>query len=249
MPFTHPDWPAPKRIRALSTRRHPGVSLSPYDSNNLGLHVHDDPEHVMANRKALVQSLQLPAEPQWLGQTHTSQCVIVEQDSNRQADAAITRSSAHVLAIMTADCLPVLLCNRQGNEIAAIHAGWRGLVNGIIENTVQTLNSHPHDMMAWIGPAICGSCYEVGDDVREAYLGTYPFSNTFFTPRNNKWLIDLPGIAEYVLNNLGITAVYSSRECTFEKKTDYYSYRREAQTGRIATLIWFNKTNQDIIYA
>jgi len=245
MPFLQAEWPAPRNIRAVSTRRYPGVSLPPFDSNNLGLHVNDNPEHVLANRLALVDALRLPSEPQWLEQTHSTDCVVLEEDANRKADAAVTRSATQVLAIMTADCIPVLLCNRQGSEIAGIHAGWRGLVNGVVESTLDTLNSEAGDLMAWIGPSICGACYEVGDDVRNAYLDVYAFSEDFFTPHGDKWLVDLPGIAASALNKLGVSAVYSSRECTLEKKSDYYSYRRDGQTGRIATLIWFNHTNQE----
>ena len=245
MPFLHSEWPAPPSVHALSTRRYPGASLPPFDGNNLALHVNDNPEHVQTNRQALVESLQLPGEPEWLNQTHTNLCVLVEQDSNRNADAAVTRKADTVLAIMTADCLPIVICNEQGNEVAAIHAGWRGLANGIIENTLAMMESPRDELMAWIGPAICGACYEVGDDVRDAYLNAWEFSDPYFKARDGKWLLDLPGVAKNVLLELGLGAVYPSLECTFEKKSDYYSWRRDVQTGRIATLIWFNPTNQD----
>ncbi|STY26481.1 Laccase domain protein yfiH [Legionella taurinensis] len=233
------DWPAPATIRALTTLRHSGFSQPPYDKNNLGLHVGDNPEHVLRNRRELVDSLRLPGEPAWLDQTHSTTCVVVEENHNRRADAAITRDKQQVLAIMTADCLPILLCNRQGTEIAAIHAGWRGLVNGIVENTVQAMQSQPADLMAWIGPGICQSCYEVGDDMRSQFKSRYDFSLPAFQKKDSKWLADLPGLAALVLENLSIPTVSKSNLCTFEQKNDFYSYRREPQTGRMATLIWF----------
>lgn len=236
-----PDWPAPRTIRAATTLRYPGASLAPYDGNNMGLHVGDDLQHVLANRRALTDELNLPGEPEWLEQTHSTRCVVVEDDDQRQADASVTRSRDRVLAIMTADCLPILFCNRQGTEIAAIHAGWRGLVNGIIDNSLDTMHSQTTDLIAWVGPAICGSCYEVGNDVRDACVRHYPFGETCFKPHAQKWLLDLPGLAALVLKKRGIHDVFLSQQCTFEDKNAYYSYRREAQTGRIATLVWFNQ--------
>ncbi|STX28751.1 Laccase domain protein yfiH [Legionella beliardensis] len=233
---TYPNWAAPSNISAFTTQRHGGFSEGLYASNNLGLHVGDDPNHVKANRSAL--SATLPNEPEWLEQTHSTTCVTIENTTLRQADASITRTANRVLAIMTADCLPILLCNKQGTEIAAIHAGWRGLVNGIIENTLTQMTSLPSDLCAWIGPSICSKCYEVGDEVYETYKATYPFSTPFFKRYGQKWLSDIPGIAEEVLKKLAVSRVYQSHLCTFEQKNDFYSYRREAQTGRIVTLIW-----------
>ena len=239
------NWPAPKNITALSTTRVSGFSQPPYDLNNLALHVDDDDVHVMKNRQQLTELLHLPSEPIWLEQTHSTVCIIAEKDSNRDADAAISHSYLHPLVILTADCLPITLCNIQGDEIAAIHAGWKGLFNGIVENTVNKMNSNPSDLLAWIGPAICQNCYEVGEEVYLAFTTKYPDSKIAFEPRNSKWLANLPKIAEIVLNRKGIKAVYQSGLCTFELKNDFYSYRREPQTGRIGTLIWFNDQHQD----
>lgn len=239
------NWPAPKNISAVCTTRVSGFSLPPYDNYNLGLRVGDNDEHVMKNRQELMANLHLPAEPQWLHQTHSTTCVIVEDEANREADAAITRSYQHPLIILTADCLPITLCNKQGTEIAAIHAGWRGLVNGIIENTVAKMQSSSQDLMAWIGPAICQKCYEVGSEVYETFTAKYAASQQAFKPVNSKWLANLPQIAEQILNELGIKAVYQSELCTFESETELYSYRRSSQTGRIGTLIWFNEQPQD----
>ncbi|MFC3907718.1 peptidoglycan editing factor PgeF [Legionella dresdenensis] len=234
------NWPAPANVRALTTTRQHGVSQGNYASNNLGLHVNDNAEHVFANRASVIQRLTLPSPPAWLDQIHSTKCVLLEQDNERQADAAITRSAGNVIAIMTADCLPILLCNRQGTEIAGIHAGWRGLVNGIIENTLTRLYSNASDMIAWIGPSICGKCYEVGDDVRNACLNHYAFAADYFMPHGNKWLANMPAIAEAVLKQNGIGSVYQSGACTFEEINHFYSYRRDQQTGRMVSLIWFN---------
>lgn len=240
------NWPAPSTVSALTTMRTSGFSKAPFDANNLGLHVGDDEISVSANRQALKSSLELPSEPEWLEQIHSNLCVLVEEEKNRTADAAITRSPQHTLAIMTADCLPILLCNQQGTEIAAVHAGWRGLVNGVVENTVSKMLSKPAELLAWIGPGICQSCYEVGDEVLQAYQDRYPFAtSSFLLNEKKKWQVNLPQLAEKILHNLGVFSVFQSNICTFEQKNEFYSYRRESQTGRMATLIWFNTTHRD----
>ena len=239
------NWQAPKNISALSTTRLSGFSQAPYDSNNLGLGIGDNDQHVLQNRQQLAERLNLPGEPQWLRQKHTTECVLVEDSLNRDADAAITRSKKHPLVILTADCLPITLCNIQGTEIAAIHAGWRGLAQGIIENTLATMNSKASDVLAWIGPGICQKCYEVGDEVYETFTEKYSLSKIAFKPENSKWRANLAQIAEQILNSQGIKAVSQSGLCTFESENDLYSYRRTPQTGRIGTLIWFNDQPQD----
>lgn len=239
------NWPAPKNISALSTTRFSGFSQPPYDSNNMGLGIGDNDQHVMQNRAQLVDLLHLPGEPQWLRQTHSTHCVITEEDPNRNADAAITRSGKYPLVILTADCLPIMLCSRQGDEIAAIHAGWRGLAHGIVENTLGKLNSPVSSLLAWIGPSICQKCYEVGEEVYETFTNTYPSTKQAFKQVHAKWLANLPLIAEIILHLQGVEAVFQSALCTFELKNEFYSYRRTSQTGRIATLIWFNDQPQD----
>lgn len=239
------NWPAPKNITALTTTRLSGWSEEPYTANNLALHVGDNPAHVLKNRAALKDALQLPSEPIWLNQTHSTTCIIAESDTSRDADAAITRSIMHPLAILTADCLPITLCSLNGDEIAAIHAGWRGLFNGIVENTIHKMNNKGEQLMAWIGPAICQNCYETGDEVYRAFTEKYPLSSSAFVSRQSKWLANLPKIAEIILNSQGVQAVYQSNLCTFELNDALYSYRKQAQTGRIATLIWFNDQPQD----
>lgn len=240
MTFKIANWPAPANISALSTTRLPGFSIAPYDENNLALHVGDLTPHVMKNRQQIKELLQLPNEPVWLEQTHSTTCIIAEKDNHRNADAIVTRSADHPLVILTADCIPITLCNQQGDEIAAIHAGWKGLYRGIIENTLAMMQSPPQDVLAWIGPSICQKCYATGEEVYKDFTNKYPQSQSAFEQIKGQWFADLPKIAELVLNLLGVNKVYQSNLCTFELKDEFYSYRRTAQTGRIGTLIWFN---------
>ncbi|OCH98761.1 polyphenol oxidase [Legionella jamestowniensis] len=239
------NWPAPGNVNAFTTLRDRGFSKPPFHQNNLALHVGDNSDDVILNRQQLINDCNLTLEPAWLEQTHSNFCIHVEEESNRKADAAITRLPSQPLSILTADCLPILLCNLEGDEVAAVHAGWRGLVNGVIENTIHKMQSSPSRLMAWIGPAICQSCFEVGDEVLQIFQHHYPDSLQYFRPQGSKWHANLPKLAEQVLNNSGVLAVYQSELCTFEQKNDFYSYRRESQTGRMATLIWFNKTNRN----
>lgn len=234
------NWPAPSNISALSTTRLHGFSAFPYDSNNLALHVGDDSALVQKNRQQLVDLLKLPNEPVWLEQTHSTRCIIAEEESTRVADAAITRSSAHPLVILTADCIPITLCSKNGDEIAAIHAGWRGLFNGIVENTLAKMQTNTKRIMAWIGPCICQRCYEVGSEVYQVFTQKYATTQSAFIPTNGKWLANLSKLAEIILNLQGVEDVYPSNLCTFEEANELFSYRRSSQTGRIATLIWFN---------
>jgi YfiH family protein len=238
--YIHANWPAPQSIHALTTTIQQGFSTPPYAFNNVALHVDDNPEHVLLNRQALRRDLALPEEPFWLNQTHSTDVVVVEEEDNRNVDAAITRQENTPLVILTADCLPILLCNTEGSEIAAIHAGWRGLLHGIVQHTLQKMHSKPDALMAWIGPAICQTCYEVGDEVRAQFTAQYPFTSKAFQGR----YANLPQMAEMLLRELGIHSVYQSGVCTFEEKKRCYSYRRAAQTGRMGTLIWFNSPKE-----
>lgn len=236
------QWPAPSHIRAVTTTRLDGVSQQDYASFNMAAHVGDNAEHVVRNRQILRETLQLPSEPIWLEQTHTTLCVDVDQPQfDRNADAAITRQEHQVLAIMTADCLPILLCDQQGTEIAAIHAGWRGLASGIVDNTVAKMQTDLSQCMAWIGPAICGRCYATGAEVLDQFVSRYPYAAQAFEQRDQQWFADLSKMATLILRDLGIGAVYPSNLCTYESNSQFYSYRRAAQTGRIATLIWFRR--------
>jgi YfiH family protein len=234
------NWPAPRNISALTTTLMGGQSKAPYASNNLALHVGDHATDVLANRHRLKTTLDLPGEPAWLMQTHSTDCVVIEEDTHRQVDASITRLKKQPLAILTADCLPILLCNTAGTEIAAIHAGWRGLLNGIVQNTLKKMQSSPNTLMAWVGPAICQRCFEVGLEVKAQFTTHYPNTSVAFEGR----YANLPQMADLILQAAGVSAVYHSNACTFEEKNKFYSYRRESQTGRMATLIWFNDSKE-----
>lgn len=229
------NWNAPHHVHALTTTLHGGMSDAPY-FNNLALHVNDHEPHVIANRQLLKKRLNLSTEPAWLNQTHSTLVSVIDEDSNRDVDASITRQSNTPLVVLTADCLPIVMCNDTGTEIAAIHAGWRGLLNGVIQNTCNQMLSAPPTLMAWIGPAICSACYEVSEEIKTQFITRYPFTkNTFINRQAN-----LAHMAELILKQFGISRVYQSGICTFEEKNKCYSYRRMAQTGRMGTLIWFN---------
>lgn len=243
--YLNANWSAPGNVTALTTTRFGGISHAPYHENNLALHVGDFEKNVARNRERLNQDLQLPSSPAWLEQTHSTRCVVVEKEDDRSADAAITRSPNTVLAIMTADCLPIVICNSSGTEIAAIHAGWRGLVNGIVEETLAKMHTKHQDLLAWVGPAICQECYETGAEVHETFTKRFPFTHISFEKKEDRFYANLSQMAELILNHHGIHSVYQSNECTYKAKNmyngefKYYSYRRAQQTGRIATLIWF----------
>ncbi|MEY3202602.1 MAG: peptidoglycan editing factor PgeF, partial [Pseudomonadota bacterium] len=198
-----PNWPAPPNVFALTTTREGGVSQGPYESLNLGLHVGDDPAAVAINRARL--GVHLPEAPRWLDQVHGTEVVDAAQLTGTvQADAAFTREPGVVCAVMTADCLPILLCDQQGHVVAAAHAGWRGLHAGVIEATVAAMATPADRLLAWIGPAIGQAAFEVGEEVREAFLATHPDDAAHFAPhREGKWRADLAGLARARLLRLG----------------------------------------------
>ena len=236
-----PEWDAPTPVRAFTTTRTGGFSEPPYASLNLGRHVGDDDACVARNRGVLARSLSLPREPSWIRQTHSTRAVLLEAESEREADAAITRRPGVVAVIMTADCLPVLLCNREGTEVAALHAGWRGLQAGIIDATLARMQTPASDLLAWIGPGISQDNFEVGDEVRAAFIESTEDSSPFFLPHGaGHWLCDLAGIAAQELSRQGVAAVGRDRHCTYRDGDLFFSYRREGVSGRMATLIWIN---------
>ncbi|WP_371325514.1 peptidoglycan editing factor PgeF [Dechloromonas sp. ZY10] len=232
-----PEWPAPSRVRAWQTLRTGGYSSAPWAGFNLGDHVGDDPLRVAANRAALRGCL--PAEPCWLRQVHGTLTVDAGKAQNfPEADASWTRSPGVVCVVMTADCLPVLFCDRQGTVVAAAHAGWRGLLGGVLESTVAAMTCAPGNLLAWFGPAIGPEAFEVGDEVRIAFVKDSPAAAGAFVPAaKGKWLADLGALARQRLNRLGVTAIYGGGECTYHDSARYFSYRRDGQTGRMATLI------------
>ncbi|MCG3865702.1 MULTISPECIES: peptidoglycan editing factor PgeF [unclassified Photobacterium] len=235
-----PNWPASKHVRAISTTRLGGVSTAPYHELNLGLHVGDDEAVVNQNRELLKQHCDLVDSPAWLNQIHSADVIELNAEllSVPDADGSFTRIPGLACAIMTADCLPVLFCDKQGTEVAAVHAGWRGLATGVIEHAVEKFHCNAADIMAWLGPAIGPNAFEVGGEVREQFMAADPNAEDAFIPHGEKWLADLYLLAKQRLNRLGITAVYGGEYCTFTDKQQFYSYRRQAVTGRQASLIW-----------
>lgn len=235
--FLEPDWPAPPGIRAASTLRRGGVSEDPYASLNLGAHVGDVPEWVAENRRRLRERLNLPAEPVWLNQVHGNRTIRAEASEDRSADAAYTEESGVVCAVMTADCLPILLASRDGACIAAVHAGWKGLAGGVVESAVAAMGFA--DLLAWLGPAIGPEAFEVGGEVRAAFLeNDTEFAGAFRETAGGKWLADLYRLARITLTRLGVSDIHGGSWCTYGNAADFFSYRRDRVTGRMATLIW-----------
>jgi YfiH family protein len=233
-----PDWPAPANIHAASTLRTGGVSQGIYASLNLAAHVSDDADRVRQNRQIIREMLNLPAEPVWLDQIH-SNCAVKagKTTSLQQADASYTNETGVVCAVMTADCLPLLVCSKDGAQVAAIHAGWRGLLAGVISNTILAMQQQ--NLLVWLGPAIGPDCFEVGAEVRDAFLEkSAAFNAAFKKQSSGKWLADIYQMARIELAALGIANVYGGTNCTVTEHERFYSYRRDTQTGRMATLIW-----------
>ncbi len=235
-----PTWPAPANVKAVCSTRAGGGSVGPYLSLNLGGHMGDTAQAVSYNRQLFQTMAAMPSQPVWLTQTHSTTCLSLSSATpeNTEADASFSRQSGLVCAVMTADCLPILLCNRAGTEVAAVHAGWRGLCNGVIENSLQ-LFSQPADCLAWLGPAISQAAFEVGDEVRAAFIKHNPAAaSAFIATSHGKWLADLYLLARQRLANFGVTAVYGGDHCTYRQSDTFFSYRRDGQTGRMASAIW-----------
>ena len=247
-----PDWPAPANVKALVTTRNGGVSLSPWDSMNLATHVGDSAESVQANRDRLQQQINLhhaAAYPiQWLNQIHGTEvinapAVDLPGSTPADADAIFTRQPGSPIAVLTADCLPVFFCDQQGTQVAVAHAGWRGLSAGILEKTVASFSCQAADLLAWFGPAIGPAQFEVGEEVRHQIIeqaGPAVNCEPFFNSVNHKpgyWLADLYGIARVKLNAVGIINITGGQFCTVEQTQQFFSYRRDGQTGRMASVI------------
>ncbi len=234
------DWPAPANVRAISTDRQGGHSASPYDSLNLGTHVGDEVGAVARNRTALAEQAGLPREPVWLEQVHGTRVLTLPiASAPPPADASYTETPGQVCTVMTADCLPVLFCDRQGREVAAAHAGWRGLVDGVLEATLSQFRAPRSAILAWMGPAIGPAAFEVGGEVRERFIAQDPAAATAFVARpDGKYLADLYTLARQRLSRAGVTQVYGGEHCTYSEPERFFSYRRDGQTGRQASLIW-----------
>ena len=239
----YPEWPAPVNVKAVTTTRQGGVSELPYDSFNLADHVGDAPDAVQQNRDFLQQSLQLPAAPAWLNQVHGDTVVDVGQCGHQpSADAGFSTRTGLVCAVLTADCLPVLLCDRDGTRVAAVHAGWRGLASGVLESSVRALDTDPGRLLAWLGPAIGPSSFEVGEEVRLAFSDLHVrAAEAFAAGAGGRWMADLYHLARIRLQAMGVTALYGGGFCTFTDRERFYSYRRDGVTGRMASLIWLDE--------
>ncbi|HYH44018.1 MAG TPA: peptidoglycan editing factor PgeF [Burkholderiales bacterium] len=233
-----PDWPAAPHVKALITTRAGGVSEGPHESLNVGFSTADTSAAVEANRARLRRLL--PQDPRWLKQVHGARVVEADTVLDRpEADASIARNPGTVSAIQVADCLPILFTNRAGSVVAAAHAGWRGLAAGVIDSTVAAMGGDPREMLAYVGPGIGPLYFEVGDEVREAYVSRDAGAAPAFTRKEPaKWLADLPALARRALRRCGITDIYGCDLCTYSNPARFYSYRRDGETGRMAALIW-----------
>ncbi|MES1926161.1 peptidoglycan editing factor PgeF [Salinisphaera sp. T31B1] len=240
--FLAADWPAPAGIGAGTTLRRGGVSAPPFDTFNLGDRAGDDPAAVAVNRQRLRQALGLPGEPSWLQQVHGAGVVEAGQQAVPEADASVASHGEAVCVVLTADCLPVLLCDRDGRCFGAAHAGWRGLAAGVLEATVARLPSPPDQIMAWLGPAIGAHNFEVGEDVRQAFCRTCVDDASAFVPaaQVGKYRADIYALARNRLARAGLAgdSVYGGGLCTIDDQARFYSYRRSSTTGRMASLVW-----------
>lgn len=237
--FIEADWPAPSHVRTLISTRKGGISKPPYDSMNLGLHVGDNEQDVLENRRSLNQLL--PAEPCWLNQTHSTRVIAANKQNNNEADACFTTQNYTVCVVMTADCLPILLTNHSGSIVAAVHAGWRGLCDGIIDNTVQALQTLPENIIAWLGPAIGPDAFEVGSEVYQIFCNQPAHSGAAFTAiSGNKYLANIYHLAKERLRYLGVQQIYGGHFCTVLDREHFFSYRRDHRTGRMASCIWLD---------
>ena len=238
-----PGWPAPPGVHAAFTLRGGGASAAPYDSLNVGAHVADDAAAVSENRRRVRAALLLPSEPVWLNQVHGAQVLELSaapgEVQGATADASITRRAGQVCVVQVADCLPVLLAVADGSAVAAAHAGWRGLAAGVLEAVVTRLGVAPQRLMAWLGPAIGPRHFEVGEEVRSAFVaGATGAAAAFSANARGRWQCDLPGLARQRLATLGVSAVYGGGECTYADAARFFSFRRDGRCGRMAALVW-----------
>ncbi len=240
IPLLIPDWPLPSQVRAIQTTRAGGFSSGPWASLNLALHTGDDPAIVHSNRVHLARELALPRVPAWPRQVHGAGVVSAARLSgDTEADAVVARAVGQVCSVQTADCLPVLFASADGQEIGAAHAGWRGLAGGILEATLQAMEYPPDAITAWLGPAIGPEAFEVGPEVRAAFLDRDPAAATAFRPGlGDRWLADVYQLARQRLERAGVREIHGGGRCTHRESDTFFSYRRDGVCGRMATLIW-----------
>lgn len=238
--FLRPDWPAPGRVRAATTTRAAGASLGPYASLNLGDHVGDAPDAVAENRRRVRAGLNLPNEPVWLNQVHGIEVVdAAKVQARTTADGAYTGDRGVVCAVLSADCLPIFVCNRAGTEIALLHGGWRGLAGGIIEEGLRRFHAAAAELLVWLGPAIGPRAYEVGEELREIFVAhDAGATEVFRAAAPGKWHMDLYAAARQRLAAAGVRAIYGGEYCTSTQSDIFFSHRRDRVAGRMASLIW-----------
>ncbi len=242
-----PDWPVPSNVKALITTRQGGFSRPPYDSLNLAQHVGDEAATVTRNRILLRQDCGLPAEPFWLHQVHGCEVADGANDTpGCEADAVFSRQPGRVCAVLTADCLPLLMADRSGRVVSAVHAGWRGLAAGVVESAIARMSVPPEQLLVWLGPAIGPAAFEVGDEVRQAFVDRCAEDQSAFVAhRRGRWLADIYRLARLRLQRLGVSYVGGGEHCTWTQSSLFYSYRREGVTGRMASLIWLEPVGSD----
>lgn len=238
--YIEPQWDAPMNVRALTTLRTGGFSKGAYASFNLADHVGDEAASVIKNRLKLQAAFDLQHEPFWLQQVHGTHVIHLDgKPQNNEGDATFTHLKGYPCVVLTADCLPVLLCNRTGTVVAAIHAGWKGLLSGVIEATVEALQVPSDSLLAWMGPAIGPEAFEVSAEIRRAFMEKNSDAHLAFKPfAEEKWLGDIFLLGKQRLNAVGVTAVYGGYVCTYSESHRFFSFRRDKETGRMATLIW-----------
>ncbi len=240
------DWPAPAHIHAGTTLRSGGVSKPPYDQLNLGTHVHDEPSHVLANRERLVRDLKLPAEPVWLNQVHGNNIIQIDTQidlelTDKVADGSYSKVANKVCVVMTADCLPLLMCDDEGTQVAAIHIGWQGFSKDIITAAIEKFTCPNEKIRAWLGPCISADYYEIDVPVYNAARKVFAGAEECFTETGaGHWLMDLKQLVSRQLTSLQVGNIYTSPDCTYSEQTRFFSHRRDGTTGRIASLIWID---------
>ena len=232
----------PENVKLISTQRSivGGKSSDNFENFNLALHVNDNPDRVLENRKILKSLYELPAEPQWISQVHSTKCIdAANMDSIIEADASFTSKAGVVCAIMTADCLPVFVSKKDGTMVGLAHAGWRGLISGVIENLIKSFNSNGDNLLVHLGPAISKRSFEVGEEVRQLYLAKNSNFERSFIKKNNKIFLDLYDAAKVILEGFQIKSISGGDRCTFKESSEFFSYRRDGiNSGRMAHLIW-----------
>jgi len=232
----------PDNVKFISTSRfiEGGAGVNCFGNFNLALHVGDEPGTVSANRELLVKHYKLPSSPQWINQTHSSDCIRLDSKfSSTDADASYSRTSGMVCGVLTADCMPVFICDKRGAVVGIAHAGWRGLVGGVIESLIEEMNVEGSELLVHLGPAISQSAYEVGSEVKTQFLDKNSIFKRSFIEKNGKRYLDLYDGAKVILEGYGITSISGGDCCTYEDSKQFFSFRRDGKcSGRMAHLIW-----------